>query len=457
MTPRWIGFIPSPLRRKIEGRPNLQVILENTTWLFTDKLLRMAVGLLVGVWVARYLGPGQYGLLGFAGAIVALFGGVATLGLDEILVRDLIKDPDGAPDILGSAFTLRLLGGSIGFLLALLSVFFLRPQENLAGVVVAILGFAMIINLTGIVRFWFESRVQSKYTVWVQNGTFLVLSAVKIAMILIKASFLAFVWVAFAEITISTIGLYVVYQCLGGNVFSWRATIARSKNLLQNSWPLALSGLAIMLYMRIDQIMLGQMVSDDAVGIYSAALRISEIWYFIPVLICSSVFPTIIKAKKRDERAYNQHFQMLFDLVTLIAICIALPMTFLSSKLALLLFGPAFSSSGPVLAIHIWAGVFVFSGVVSSKWFLVEELQKLFFIRSIIGCLVNISLNFLLIPRFFAIGAASATVISQAMASVLMNAFYCKTRPVFFMQIKAFYFHSLIRAFYKMAHPPKLF
>jgi len=436
-TPRWLALLPSFLRSRIIHRPNLQKILINTGWLFGDKILRMGMGLLVGVWVARYLGPAQFGLLNYAMAFVALFSSVAILGLNGIVVRDLVQDPSTAETTMGTAFVLSVLGGLSAFGLSLLAISYARPDDELAKFIVVLLSLLMVLKATDVVRYWFESQVQSKYVVSIENGVFLVFSAVKIGLILASAPLMAFVWAIFAEALIVSVGLLGVYAWRGGKLRAWHFQFIRAKVLLKDSWPLILSSLAIMVYMRIDQIMLGQMLGDEAVGIYSAAVRISEVWYFIPMAITASVFPSIIAAKKKSESLYYERLQKLFNVMAMLALAVAIPMTFLSDWVVTLLFGTVYHQAGSVLAVHIWAGIFVFLGVASGNWFLIEGLQRYAFYRTLLGAAVNVGLNVILIPKFGVIGAAWATVVSQACASMFFNVFNSKTRPVFFMQCKS--------------------
>lgn len=436
--PFWLRFLPASLRRRIENRPNLLMILSNIAWLFGDKVLRIGVGLLVGVWVARYLGPLQFGLLNFAMALVALFGAFATLGLQGIVVRDIVKDPSHAQETLGTSFVLQLLGGLLAFSLVVGAISYLRTDDTLAKTIVAILGVTMIFKASEVVKYWFESQVQSKYTVWVENGVFLIIATAKMAMMLLEAPLIAFVWAAFAEALVVAIMLLIIYTWRVGRLRAWEVQFVRANSLLKDSWPLILSGLAVMVYMRTDQIMLGQMLGDEAVGIYAAAVQISEVWYFIPMAIVASVFPAIIEAKKQSETLYYQRLQKLYDLMVLLALAVAVPMTLLSDWVMTLLFGQAYVQAGTVLAIHIWAGPFVFLGVASGKWFLTENRQFLAFQRVFLGMVVNIGLNFMLIPKYGAVGAALATLFSQVAAALLFDAFRKETRPMFRMKLKAF-------------------
>jgi PST family polysaccharide transporter len=179
------------------------------------------------------------------------------------------------------------------------------------------------------------------------------------------------------------------------------------------------------------------MLGDHAVGVYSAAVRISEIWYFIPLAIASSVTPALIEVKKVSEELYYRRIAKLFRLVAGIAFAIAIPMTFASNLVMDVLYGRDYIEAGPVLAIHIWAAVFVFLGVAQGPWTVNEGLTKLALFRTAVGAIVNIALNLVLIPGYGVIGAAIATIISYALSAFVLNAFSARTRRIFFLQLNA--------------------
>lgn len=438
-------LIPPFIHRRIAHRPNLVRIVDNVAWLFVDKILRMGVGLLVGVWVARYLGPEQFGQFNFAQALVGMFGAIAGMGLQGIVVRDLVRDPSGKEETLGTAALLLALGGLIAYALVLGTIFWLRPEDRLAKILVAILGTAFLLKAGDVAIYCFEARVQSRYTVWVQNGMFLFFAAVKVALILTNANLLAFAWTTAAEALAGSILMLLVLDSLGPRLRQLRVTFSRAKQLLRDAWPLLLSGISIMIYMRIDQIMLGQMLGDEAVGLYSAAVRISEVWYFIPMAIVASVSPSIIEAKKLGESVYLQRLQSLFDIMMLISVSVAAAMTFISNSVMELLFGESFSKAGLVLAIHIWTSPFVFLGVASGPWFINEGLQVINFYRTIAGAVINVMFNFLLIPRYGIYGASFATVIAQFSVGLVMDGTKKSTRDLFFMKIESLLFKNFLK------------
>ncbi|MCL6752170.1 flippase [Nostoc sp. CCCryo 231-06] len=422
---------------QFKSSSGLRAIIANTGWLFADRILRMGASLVVGVWVARYLGVQQYGLFNYILAFVSLFTPIFTLGLDDVVVRHLVRQPSNKEEILGTTFWLKLLGGIASVLLAVSGIFFLGEHETLKIWLVAILAIAGIFRAADTIELWFQSQVESKYTVIAKNIAFLVNSLIKIALILTKAPLLAFAWVTLAEFAMSAIGLLVVYQVKVSSLLLWRWSFSTAKTLLKESLPLIFSGFAIMIFMKIDQVMLGQMTGNNEVGIYSAAVRISEIWYFIPAAIVSSVAPSIYAAKEKSESLYYQRIGQLLRLLTCISFAIALPMTFLSDKIVMVMFGSGYAEAGPILAIHIWTSLFVFMGLATSPWFIAEGLNNVSLGKNLFGAILNIIINLLLIPKYAGFGAAIATIISQAAATFLCNAFDSRTQKIFKIQVRS--------------------
>jgi len=202
---------------------------------------------------------------------------------------------------------------------------------------------------------------------------------------------------------------------------------------------LLLSGLTIMLYMRIDQVMLAEMVGEREVGLYSAALRLSEVWYVIPTIIISSVMPSLTEARARSEELYYQRLQQLFTYLARVAYLVAVLMTVLANPLIHLLYGESYSQAGSILAVHIWAAVFVFLGVGMGPWVINEGLTSLFFFQTLFGALVNVALNIALIPLLGGLGAAIATLVSQLTAAYFALALFRRTRTIFAMENKALF------------------
>ena len=431
---------PSFVKRRIEGRPYLKKVLGNTIWLFADKVLRMGTGLVVGVWVARYLGPEQFGALNFASAFAGLFAAIATLGLEGIVVRDIVREPERKYEILSSTLLLKFCGGVAAFLLSLGAIFILRPAESQTHWLMGIIAAGMIFQALDAIDIWFQSQTQSKYAVVAKNMAYVILSAIKVILILNKAPLVAFAYAALAEIIVGGGGLVFFYVRQHAMATLWCPRLDTAKRLLNESWPAIVSGLAIMIYMRIDQVMLAQLSGNREVGIYSAALRFSEIWYIIPSVIVNSVRPSITLAKEESESKYYQQLQRLCNMLVRISYAIAVTMTFASAFIVALFYGNTYAGAGFILGIHIWAAIFVFIGGAMSLWYSNEGLLKYTLVQTILGAVMNVLLNLYLLPLYGGVGAAIATVISYGFAAYLSNALFKKTMIVFKMQTKSLFF-----------------
>lgn len=414
----WVKFLPAPLRARIEHRPNLQKVLGNTAWLVADNVLRMLIGLIVGVWVARYLGPASFGELNYALALVGMFSVIASLGIDGNIVRDLVREPQEQSEILGTAFRLKIAGAIVSALACVSVVSVLRPQHPQTIWLVAILSSGMVFLAVETISVWFQAQVQSKYTVYAKNLAYVLGALIRVGLILNEAPLIAFAWAGLVETSLAAAGLLFVYRLKHGCLpTAWTASWSRAKAMLHEGWPLLLSSVSSMLYLRLDMVMLGEMSGDHTVGIYGAATRLSEVWYFLPMAIVSSLQPSLVRAREQGREQYFRRLLQIYRLMAALSILVSLLVMFMADPLINLLYGVQYADAAAVLALHIWASVAVFLGVASSQYLIIENLQKLSFYRTTIGLCCNTILNFVLIPDFGALGAAVATLISYCVAT----------------------------------------
>ena len=322
----------------------LRKIIVNTGWLFSLKVLRILIGLFVSVWLARYLGPDRFGAFSYAIAFVTLFTPIAQLGLEGLVVRDIVREPAERGEILGTVFFLRLVGGAVAFAAASISIALVRDDAAIR-IMTAIIAFGILFRAFDSIDLWFQSQVESKYPVIARAVALLLASAGKVAMILARAPVVAFAAVATFEMVAVAGGLVAVYRLRGLRLSAWRFRLARARDLLGQSWTLILSGVLSILYLRIDQVMLGGMIGDEAVGIYSTAVRLSEVWYFVPVAISSSVFPALVRARERDGDLYRRRLQQLYDFLAATALATAVVFTVGAGPLVRLLFGAQYAGA----------------------------------------------------------------------------------------------------------------
>jgi O-antigen/teichoic acid export membrane protein len=398
-------------------RPGLRRLAENVGWLLADRLVRLVGGLLVGLWVARYLGPASFGSYNYALALALIVGALAALGLDSIVVRDLVSAPDDAPAILGSAAMLRLGGGALAVAIAVGAAAMLRPGDGATLALTALISLGAPLQALAVIDLWFQARVESRDVVLARNAAFLAAALLKVGLILAGAPLIAFGWAFAAEAALGGLAVVIAYQRRGGRVAAWRARAARARALLADSWPLIFSGLMITLYMRIDQVMIGQMVGDAELGAYSAAVRIAEVFPMLPGAIIVSAFPAVVAAREVDEALFYSRLRRLYALVAALGYAAALAVSLCAPWLVAALTGPGYARAAPMLVVLAWAGLFTGLGMARSAYLNAANLARLHVITVTLGCLVNVGLNWLLIPAMGGLGAAIASLIAYWLAS----------------------------------------
>ena len=422
--------------RKYFASPSFRKYFANTSWLLSERVLRMVVSLFVGIYVARYLGPERFGLLSYTLSFVWLFSSLASVGLDEILVRELVKSPEQRNNLLGTVFWLKVCGTLVmGTTIALVLKYTVEDQQTYWMIALIALGF--LFQVTNVVDFYFQSQVQSKFAVRAQVIQLILTSLFKIYLVWNQAEL---IWFAFAlmldQAVVAVLFLLVYHWKIGWfPFFSFRWK--QAKKLMRDAWPIIFAGMVVSFYMRIDQVMLKEMLDAKAVGVYAAAVKLCEAWYFLPTALIASIFPAVIKAKIKSKTLYDKRVQNLYDLMVWSSIAVALPTTLLADWVILILYGTDFQEAADVLRIYIWAGVFVTLGIANSKWLIAENLQRYLFIRTILGALLNVGLNLWLIPIYGIKGAAIATLVAQGTVGFLSLSFFKKTRHNFLFAAKS--------------------
>ncbi|MCL1467690.1 flippase [Argonema galeatum] len=411
--------------------PGLRQIMANTAWLFSEKILQLSVGLLVGVWVARYLGPEKFGLFNYAMTFVALFAPLSNLGLDTIVVRDIARDPACKAETLGTAFTLKLMGGIVTLSLAVGTISLLNPSEKLLPWLTGVVAIGTIFQAFDTIDLWFRSQIQSKYTIFAKNSAYIFIALVRVALIQTRAPLIAFAWARAAEIALGAVALVIVYRNNGHHIQAWRSSIKRAKSLLQQSWPLLVAGFTTFIYSKIDQVMLGTLLTDKAeLGFYSVAVKLSELFDFIPMMLSVSFLPKLAEIKRRSEADYQKSFQIYFDIMFFLWLVVAIPVSLLSSHIVNFMYGPYYANSASILSIYVWAQFGSNFGVARSAFLVIEGKQKFSLYISVIGALINITINLFLIPTAGAVGATIATLITYFMVTVLINFLVTDLRPI---------------------------
>jgi PST family polysaccharide transporter len=410
-------------------------VVANSGWLIAERAVRLATGLIVTVWVARYLGPGDYGVLSSTVAFVALLGAFASLGLDVIAVRELSRRPDDAASILGTALGLRAMAGVAGALLAcgLGLAFGLAKSGPL--LVLVLLSCTLMFQPADVVDYWFQANLRSQLTVTAKLIAFAAAAGLRVALILHDAPVEMFALAALVESLLAALALGVAYA-RGTGPGRWRFDARAARGLLADSWPLMISGGAVMLYLRIDQVLLRALVGPAEAGAFAAVLPFTECWYVLATSLSVSLAPVMVRIHAASPERFYLRLRQMFRAAVLGGVGIAASVSLLAAPLVPLLFGPAYQASAPVLAINVWSVVFVFLGMTENLWMIAENRTRIRLVKTLIGATSSVALNLALAPAFGALGAAISAVAAQLVTVYLSN--YLLARPIFAMQTRAF-------------------
>lgn len=418
-------------------------LITNAAWLLADRGIRMVGGLFVGIWVARYLGPDPFGLLNYALAFIGLFSAFATLGLDRLVIKEVVLHPEARDEVLGTAFALKLAGGLLAQAAAVAAAHLVR-QDSRVTLMVAIVAGTALLQAFDVVDFWFQAKVRSRLTVIARNGAFVVFLGVKVALILTEAGVTAFAIAMLAEAALAAAGLVFLYRRGGDNPFAWRFARERAAALLGEGWPLLVAYMAYLIYAKIDQIMLGSILGDKALGLYSAALKIAEIPVAVLLIVGSTLFPKLVELYEADRPRFFRWYSDITGVMTWSAMAFLGGAWLAGPYLVDVLFGPEFGESGRVLIYQAAGLVFVFNGGLRSAFLTITGHQRILSVTTVLAAVLNVGLNALLIPRYGIYGSAGAGVAVQAVSLFLLNALTRPTWPLFRIQLQALLLFPLI-------------
>ncbi|WP_052507416.1 flippase [Desulfonatronovibrio magnus] len=394
----------------------MRKIASNSVWLIMDRLIRLGGGLVVSIMLARHLGPADFGIISYALSVTAFLGSFVYLGLSGLVVKDIVQSPDDKNTILGSTIGLKMCGAVFAFLIILGLAFFSHDRGGSEFWTLIIIGSALFFKPFDTIDFWFQSRVESRFTVMARVGAFSAAALVKVVLVFLGAGLVELALAGSLEFFLTAILLVLVYRLRGNSILDWRLRLQRAKELVSRSWILLLSGFLGLIYLKVDQIMLRWIKGPEDVGIYSVASTLSEAWYFIPAVIALSFYPRLIDLKAKGQKQYEQAVQGLLDLLFAFSVFVAVGVTVAAPFFVGMLYGQEYQPAAGVLMIHIWAGVFMFMREVFNKWVLIENLLRFTVVSHGLGAVSNLALNFVLIPSMGVYGAALATLISYGFA-----------------------------------------
>ncbi len=411
-------------------------IFHNFSWLFADKLIRLALSLFVSIVVARYLGPENYGIWNYLLSIAMFFTAFVSLGLDSILPRELVNHPEKELSIISTSFLLKIVGGFIGFILSILIFIWYKDPDTYLLLMMSLMASLLIFQSADVTDIFFKAKLQAKYSVIGRNSAFIIVALLKLYFVFYNYSLIYFVASNAIEMFLGGVLVLSIYFKKGNKISLRNVDWGIGKRMLKDGLPMAISGLMVMLYMRIDQVMLTDIAGEAANGIYSTGVRMIEIVYFIPMALADSFFPGILYSKKHEGEKYEKNMLGFYSIMTYIALGIGLVTIIIAKPMMSLFFGQEFEGSGAVLQVFGFSIYATFISIASGKFLVAENFKRTILIRSLLGLGVNVILNLIWIPQFGYMGAAYASFVSYFIP-IFILVFFKSTRPQLVLIIKA--------------------
>ena len=411
--------------------------IKNAGWIIGEQIFQMAISLIVGVLTARYLGPSNYGALNYTASFVTFALSVATLGMEGVVIKKMIMRPDDEGVYLGSCMLFRLLSSILSSIAIFIIVVALNPEDHLKWILVFLQSFQLVFRSIQILDSWFQRHLKSRYVSIGKMVACLIVSGYKVFLLVTQKSIL---WFAFSnsltDIVIA-IMLYIFYRFEHGQKL--KIDKAKGIEVLSESYRFILSGLMSATYSQMDRIMIGSMMSDYDVGLYTTATAICGMWLFVPNAIINSFRPKILELKKvGNEEHYERRLEQLYSFIIWLCIFVSIAVCALGSFVIRILYGNAYMGAVSTLRIAIWYETFAMIGTARGIWILCEDKNKYVKYYLGIGAIVNLVLNYVMIPIFGINGASIATLITQIVTSLLAPMMFKETRYHTLIVLRAF-------------------
>lgn len=435
---------PSSGPAEAKGRPEgFRKYFRNTSWMFVDKVVRLVSVLITSIFVTRYLGPELFGQLNYASAFVGMFFALTAMGLDDILIRDLVRRPDRRNQLMGTAAAIKF-GGAVILFATVVALALAKHMDRTTLIMVLLIAAAEFLKPFVVVEQYFYSQVKGRTAAKVNIVQVLLASGFRLGLVVIHAPLVWFAWSYIVEVSVGVAGYLIAYQRDGSTWRNWRFSKPVAMYLLGQSWPLIIYGLALYVQAKIDQVMigdilrksLGEAAANAEVGQYSAALKMIEALGFVPGIVVASLAPAITRARSQDRKLYEGRLVNQYRLMFILFLTVSVPLYFVAEPAMVLLFGEKFRMAGYLLSLFAIRLFFTNMGVAKTSFITNESLFKYSLVTSVVGAVLNITMNYLLIPSYQSIGAIWAMIGSFFVSIFLVDLFFKEARPNFGWMMK---------------------
>ena len=398
-------------------------VLSNISWILFGRIFYMFLNFIVGLLSARYLGPSHYGLIGYAAAYTTFFSSICSLGINSIIVKEFIDNPEKEGEIIGTTLILKLISSFLSLLTIVGITFLVDKGDKLVLFVVFLYSLSILFNIFETFKFWFQSKLQSKYVEISTTIAYIVMAIYKVVLLITGKSVEWFALSNSIEYIVIAILLYTVYKRKNGPKL--KISLVKGKELLKSSYHFIISGLMIAVYNSTDKFMLKHMIGESEVGYYNVAVTLSSLCTFVLTAIITSLTPVIMEAYKKNYKNYIKKNKQLYAIIFYISVAFSIFISLFSNIIIIILYGDNYIPSILVLRILTWYTAFSYLGVARDPWIVCEKKQKYLKYIYIPCAICNIILNYLLIPPMGAAGAALASLLTQ-MATILVFPLFIK-------------------------------
>lgn len=427
----WKAFLVY-LKGKI-NHPGVNKHSKNISWMFVMKIASMGISFLATIYIARHLGPTNYGQLNYAVSFVGLFSFIAALGIDQVLARDLVKYPEKRNEYMGSAVVLRTVSSILSIILCMFFAFALSARD-VSILLIFIVSLTFLFTTFQLIGYEFQADVDQKYPSILSFLVVLVLNILQILVIVFGKGVIYLALILLLESILYASGYIYLRTRTYGTIRYWRFDKKIAFSIFKDSSPLILAAAFASIYGRIDQVMIKNMMSAASVGLYSSAVSVSEVWYFIPQIIMSGLFPAIVNARKTSEKLYSERIKKMFLLLFTLSVLAALGTTIFSRFLIGVIFGAGFIAASSVLQIYVWSNIGSVLNALTQQILVTENLTGIISASTFFGMATNVILNIFWIPRYGMAGAAFASLISYLVPCFSLL-FFKRTRKIILRMI----------------------
>ena len=395
-------------------------------WDIGGKVFQMILTLIVGMLTARYLGPSNYGIIGETASYVSFFSVICQLGFTSTAVKEIMDHKENQGEILGTTIFFRICTSLISSVAITGLLYIIKDGDKVIVWVAFLQSLSLIFQSFDMIHYWYQSRLETEVSVKIQSLAYVVMAVYKIAILALGKSV---EWFAFSTaLEAAVVGIALVWVYRRGEGAKLSISLLAGKEILKRSYHFILSGLMVTIYSQMDKIMLGEMLSETAVGFYTAATKVSTMWGFILTALINSSRPVIISGKSKSHELYIKQNKRLYAAIIWIGIVAGLGISIFGKWIILLLYGREYLPATSSLQISAWYTMFAMLGTARGIWIVCEDKSRYVKYYLGIGAVINVLLNYLLIPQFGPGGAAAATLATQIFTAVLAPAIFKETR-----------------------------